>query len=229
VLNRRTAHRSLTDLIGYRFKRLELLECALTHSSFASHPNECNERLEFLGDRVLGLVVAETLLKYFPHENEGQIARRLAAVVDGKTLSHIARSIELGNCLRVSMGSNTDPLVEQDAVLADAMEAIFGAIYLDAGLSAVQPVIEKIWSPLINAETTPPIDAKSKLQEWAQGRHMKLPDYRIQDQTGPDHAPEFKIKVVLEDGRFSIGSGKSKRIAEQNAAAELLSKIEYKK
>ena len=222
-----TANTSLAEFIGYRFKRLELLECALTHSSFSSDPKDSNERLEFLGDRVLGLVIAETLLEYFPHENEGQIARRLAAVVDKKTLAHIGRLIKLGNYLRVSSGnSKADLLVMQDTVLADAVEAIFGAIYLDAGLPSVQSVIERFWKPLINAESTPPIDAKTKLQEWVQGQHLGLPNYSVQEQTGPDHAPLFTVKVALEDGRFSIAVGKSKRLAEQNAAAGLLVKIE---
>ncbi|MBB43729.1 MAG: ribonuclease III [Rhodospirillaceae bacterium] len=230
VLDRNTAHTSLAEFIGYNFIRPELLECALTHSSFSCHPCKSNERLEFLGDRVLGLVVAEILLKYFPYENEGQIARRLAAVVDRKTLVHIARLIKLGDYLRVSNGnSKTDLLVGQDAVLADAVEAILGAIYLDAGLPAVQSVIERLWEPLINADTVPPIDAKTKLQEWLQKRHKGLPNYIVQERTGPDHAPAFTVKAALEDGRFSIGVGKSKRLAEQNAAVKLLVKIENKK
>ncbi len=219
------APQALAEKLGHGFSRPDLLIRALTHSSFADGAEGSNERLEFLGDRVLGLVVADMLLTRFPDEDEGSIARRFASVIDRNSLAGVAGFLELGDYLRVGNGDAQSGTREQAAVLADAMEALIGAIYRDAGLEAARGVIEPLWQPLIDAAPKPPVDAKTALQEWAQARGMALPVYRVVECTGPDHAPEFSIEVSLDGQGTGAGKGGSKRLAEQNAAADLLSRI----
>src|SRR5262249_49728086 len=151
---------------------------------------EGNERLEFLGDRVLGLVTADALLRVFPNENEGDLAPRLAALVSAPTLARVATGFGLAAHIKVARGQKADTV--ETAVLADACEAVIGALYLDGGLAAAEKFISAHWSALMRADIVPPKDAKTALQEWAQARGLPLPVYRVQDSSGPAHAPSFK-------------------------------------
>jgi ribonuclease-3 len=214
--------RPLQDRLGHRFADPALLDQALTHRSVtgqSANPNAkrfTNERLEFLGDRVLGLVIADLLLKKFAAENEGQLAQRLAALVAQPTLVAVARELDLGPHVRAAAGQDAE---DTDAILADACEAVIGALYLDGGLAVAAAFVARHWGPRMDAAVAPPKDAKSALQEWAQGRGLPLPGYRVIDQAGPDHAPSFTVGVSVEGFAEVEGRGRSKRQAETAAAA----------
>ena len=182
-----------------------------------------NERLEFLGDRVLGLVVADLLLKTFPDENEGALASRLAALVSAPSLAQVATDIGLQKYVKVARGQRAEGA--ESAVLADACEALIGALYLDGGLAAAQHFIAARWAGLVKADILPPKDSKTHLQEWAQGRGLPLPNYRVLDSSGPAHAPSFTVAAMVEGVPETSGQGRTKRIAEQAAAAALLKRI----
>lgn len=214
-----------SSALGHNFARPDLLGEALTHPS-AGVRGGCYERLEFLGDRVLALVVAEMLLTGFPAEDEGALAKRLAALVRRETLADVAARIGLGERLRLSRGEDESGGRSNPSVLADAMEAVLGALYLDGGLAAAQAFIERHWEPAMSAAEHPPEDAKTRLQEWAQGAGRPLPRYRTVGSTGPAHSPTFSVEVSVEGGGPETGSGPSKRAAEQAAAAALLARIE---
>ncbi len=213
----------LATTLGHDFARPDLLQIALTHPS-AAQPGEAPsyERLEFLGDRVFGLVVADMLMARFPNENEGDLARRHAPLVSRDSLVAVARGIGLGRFLRMSPGEAGAGTRDSASVMADSLEAVFGALYHDGGLAAAAPVIERLWSPLIAAAPTPPRDAKTALQEWAQGRGRPLPVYRTVATSGPPHKPVFNVEVRVEGLPPATGSGGAKRIAEQDAARALL-------
>ncbi|MEK9684502.1 MAG: ribonuclease III [Rhodospirillaceae bacterium] len=217
--------RVLSKRLGHEFSNTEFIHRALTHSSSAEDFSESNERLEFLGDRVLGLVVAEILLERFPSEKEGQIARRLSKAVDQDSLARVAESIALQDFIRVGPGELKNGTRKRKAVVADSMEAIIGAVYLDAGLEIARSVISEMWMPMIDAFVHPPLDAKTELQEWAQGRGLGLPSYELIKQTGPDHEPAFLITVSVRGYGSANGKGGSKRAAEQCAAETILRKI----
>jgi ribonuclease-3 len=210
----------LAATLGYTFLRTELLDRALTHSSVAERPRDSSERLEFLGDRVLGLVVADMLLREFPNEREGEIARRFAWLVDRGSLADVATMVGLAEFIDHDTGEHVN-----NSVLSDIMEAVIGAIYRDGGLEAARPVVEKMWTPLAGREVTPPVDPKSELQEWAQARHLPLPAYRVTGRSGSDHAPQFNVEAVIRDKPPATGSGPSKRLAERAAAEALLAII----
>ena len=213
----------LAATLGYEFACLDLLETALTHPS-AALPLEVPsyERFEFLGDRVFGLVVADMLMARFPDESEGDLARRHAPLVSRDSLVEVARGIGLGRYLRMSPGEAGAGTRDSASVLGDALEAVFGALYLDGGVAAAAPFIDRLWSPLIAAAPTPPRDPKTSLQEWAQGRGRPLPVYRTVETSGPPHKPLFVVEVRVEGLAPASGSGGAKRIAEQNAARSLL-------
>lgn len=213
----------LATTLGHDFARLDLLAIALTHPS-AARPGEAPsyERLEFLGDRVFGLVLADMLMARFPNESEGDLARRHAPLVSRDSLVAVARGIGLGRFLRMSPGEAGAGTRDSASVMADSLEAVFGALYLDGGLAAAAPVIERLWSPLIAAAPTPPLEAKTALQEWAQGRGRPLPVYRTVATSGPPHKPVFVVEVQVEGLPSATGSGGAKRIAEQDAACALL-------
>lgn len=217
---------SLQRVLDYRFKQPQLLEHALTHRSVSGGRKGAaegevvtNERLEFLGDRVLGLVIAEALLTKFPREVEGQVAQRLAALVAEPTLAAVARGLNLGRHVKAAPGQDAESI---DAILADACEAVVGALYLDGGLPAARTFILTHWEPRINLAGAPPKDAKSALQEWAQGQGLALPKYREASRSGPDHAPVFTCVVAVEGFAEQEGSGKSKQAAETAAATAFL-------
>lgn len=218
---------NLAEKLAYRFDRPDVLEVALSHASAAASEMQTYERLEFLGDRVLGLVMADYLMRHHPSENEGNLARRFAWLVDRNSLAEVAAGLELGEFLRLTPGEQKAGTAKNASVLADSMEAVIGAIYRDGGLEAARPIIERLWAPLAERAVEPPRDAKTALQEKVQSRGMAPPHYRTLDRTGPDHAPLFTVEVGIEDGS-ATGEGPSKRAAEQAAAQVLLKSLEGK-
>ena len=218
------------NTIGYAFKDFQLLKLALTHSSLTAGeilPINSNERLEFLGDRVLGLVIAVMLLEGFPKEDEGEISRRHAALVKMETLARIAVTLDLGNFINMSRGEERMGGREQPAVLADTGEAIIAALYLDGGLDAASNFIRSNWQTVIDQTPLPPKDAKTMLQEWAQQKGLPIPSYTEILREGPAHKPIFTVAVeVVSQGQF-VGSGYSKRNAEQKAAEQMLENIPF--
>ncbi len=218
---------SLENVLGHTFADPDLLVIALTHrgSLEASAKGRqagqsTNERLEFLGDRVLGLVVAEGLLRVYPEENEGALATRLAALVSASTLAKVAEDVCLSPHIKMAPGQQAD--ASESAILADACEAVIGALYLDGGLLAASRFIIERWEPLMRAEIVPPKDPKTALQEWAQSRRLALPAYEVVSESGPAHAPEFTVSAMVEGFPKRKGKGRTKRLAEQAAATALL-------
>ena len=222
---------ALADSTGHTFARPELAAEALTHRSAldrqpalkAAFPNG-NERLEFLGDRVLSLAMANLLLRHFPHEREGELARRHNALVSAGTLVEVAEAIRLG--AHVVRGASEKGDGVKPAILADAFEALLGAIYLDAGFDAASGVVERLFGDRLTAQRTAPRDPKTELQEWAQARRLPLPKYREVGREGPVHAPLFVVDVAVKGQDPAQGRGGSKREAERLAAAALLERLE---
>ena len=214
---------SLAAALGHLFARRDLLETALTHPS-AARPGEARsyERLEFLGDRVLGLVVADVLMARYPDESEGDLARRHAPLVSRDSLVMVSRGLGLGRFLRLSPGEAGAGTGDNDSVRADSLEAVLGALYLDGGLGAAAAIIERLWAPLIAAAPAPPQEAKTALQEWAQARGRPLPAYATVAESGPPHKPRFTVEVRVQGLPAAQGSGGSTRAAEQVAARALL-------
>lgn len=214
----------LTALLGHHFHDAALLRRALTHASAvrgAGAPPLSYERLEFLGDRVLGLIIARLLFSRFPEEAEGDLARRLAALVRKDTLADVAGKLELGGYIDFGPGEQEGGGAENPSMLADACEAVIGALFLDGGLSAAEGFVVPYWTPYLEAEPAPPQDAKTALQEWAQARGLPLPGYHEIDREGPPHDPLFTVEVQVEGLPPATAQGRSKRAAER-AAAELL-------
>ncbi len=216
----------LTEIIGYEFGDPALPRIALSHRSASGRDEPTYERLEFLGDRVLALVVADMLYDAFPHEEEGALAKRLVALVRRETLAEVALRLGLGPLVQLSRGEEEAGGRENPAILADVCESLIGAIYRDGGLDAAREFILRHWSPLMERTETPPKDAKTSLQEWAQGRGLALPSYRQISRSGPDHAPQFTIEVRVAGFPPEIGEGPTKRGAEQIAAERLLERLE---
>lgn len=212
----------LASVVGHRFSDPAMLEQAVTHASATSPARPDNQRLEFLGDRVLGLIVAEALLEAYPGEAEGTLAPRFNALVRRETLAEIAIEIGLGEYLRLGRSESTSGGRKKKAILADAMEAVIAALFLDGGMAVARRFIMARWKARIDAPDTAPTDAKTRLQEWAQGRGMVTPSYAVTARAGPDHAPRFSIEVKLETGETADGVATSKKQAEQHAAAALL-------
>lgn len=215
--------KSLAEVLGHAFAKPDLLDEALTHASAAKRRGRGYERLEFLGDRVLGLILADVLLKTFPKEREGDIAKRHARLVSRQALVQVARAIDLGKSIRLSKGE--EGARTNEAVLADAMEAVIAALYLDGGLDVASVFVTSRWKDLIAADAAPPRDAKTRLQEWAQARGLGLPTYTQTSASGPAHAPQRTIEARVGKLGPAAGSGRSKREAEQAAAAALLAEV----
>jgi ribonuclease-3 len=218
----------LAERLGHRFAHPELLVQALTHPSAAARRGRIDdsyERLEFLGDRVLGLVVADLLLARFPGENEGALAVRHAELVRRETLAEVAGALGLDRHLRLAKGEEAAGERRNPALLANACEAVLGALYLDGGLGAARALIESYWVPRLDSESVPPQDAKTALQEWAQARGLVLPHYREVSREGPAHEPYFTVEVDVEGHEPALGEGRSKRLAEQAAAERLLARL----
>ena len=213
-----------SERIGHAFSRPELLIEALTHPSMGGTAH--NQRLEFLGDRVLGLVIAEALLDQDPRAAEGKLAPRLNALVRKETCAEVASALDLGAALRMGRSEMLSGGRRKQALLGDAMEAVIAAVYLDAGLAAARAVILNHWAGRIAVARSQAPDAKTALQEWAQGRGQPTPVYADVARAGPDHAPLFSVEVRLEDGRNAEGCASSKRAAQQRAAEALLAQLE---
>lgn len=215
---------TLQERLGHNFADIALLGRALTHTSVdaGGGVEGSYERLEFLGDRVLGLVIAEILLEKFPNAAEGELAPRFNALVRRQAVAEIARDLGVGPCLRLGAGEHQTGGRDKAAILADVGESIIAAIYLDGGLAAAGRFIRAEWAPLIERQTAPPRDAKTSLQEWSQGRGLGLPEYNETERLGPDHAPRFTIEVRVAGLNPARGVGSSKREAEQLAAQALL-------
>lgn len=213
---------TLQQRIGYRFKNPHLLAQALVHPSHgASQKAKTFQRLEFLGDRVLGLVIAERLYRLFPREQEGELAKRLAALVCRETCHRVAEIIDLKSALSIETGE----LYAHGSVLADALEALIGAIYLDNGLEAAQNFILEHWQAEIQQGKNPPLDPKTALQEWVQHRLKKTPYYETLAIAGPDHIPTFHVRVSVEGYGQTEATGPSKKHAEQASARLFLERF----
>ena len=208
-------YKLLEKKINIVFKKKDLLKRSLTHKSFDKNNN--NEKVEFLGDRVLGLVIAKKLLEIYPKEKEGTLDKKYASLVNKKTCLEIAKKIELQKYI-LTFNSTKKKKIIEDKVLADSCEALLGAIYLEKGFNIVEKVILNLWSNHIKESVITQIDAKTKLQEFSLKKFKKLPIYKIVSNTGPRHKPLFKVGVKLTDTKFYISTGKSKKDAEQNAA-----------
>jgi ribonuclease-3 len=218
----------LQERLGYTFSRRQLLDEALTHSSFQGNggvPRHSNERLEFLGDRVLGLVVAHWLFRKFTGEEVGALARRYASLVRRETLVEVAEAIHLAPCLRLSRGEEDAGGRSNPGLLADACEALIAAVFLDGGFEPARAMIERLWQDLVLRDVSPPKDAKTLLQEWVQGRGLPLPQYRETARLGPPHAPQFHVEVAIVGLSPVTGVGSSKRAAERAAAEILLEQL----
>jgi len=212
--------------LGHRFADPALLVRALTHASVASPAKLDNQRLEFLGDRVLGLVLAETLLTADAAATEGQLAPRFNALVRKETCADVARQIGLGDVLRLGRSEMMSGGRRKEAVLGDAMEAVIAAVYLDAGLIAARDMVRRLWGARVADVADDARDAKTSLQEWVQARGLPPPDYVEIARDGPDHAPIFTIEVRLASGEVERAQAGAKRQAEQAAAKALLARME---
>ncbi len=216
----------LAEALGHEFARPALLEEALTHPGAAKGPGKRSyDRLEFLGDRVLGLAVADLLMRRFPDESEGALARRQTALVRREALVAVAREIGLGRYLIMSEGEGEAGGRKNRKILADSCEAVLGALYLDGGLGPAARFIARYWTARMEEVVHPPQDAKTALQEWAQGVGKPLPAYRTRAREGPAHEPVFCVEVSVEGVAPVSARGSSKRAAEQAAAATLLKRV----
>ena len=215
-------YQDLERKIDIKFKNIELLIQSLTHKSFNTNKN--NEKIEFLGDRVLGLVIAKKLLEIYPNEKEGILDKKFASLVNKKTCLEIAKKINLNKFVLIFNPNNKKIKIE-DKIISDSCEALIGAVYLDKGLNVAEKVILKLWKNHIKKSVITQIDAKTKLQEISLKNFKKLPTYKLISNTGPSHKPSFKVGVKLSNSKFFISSGKSKKDAEQNAAIECLKSI----
>lgn len=224
---RKGAATVLEERIGYHFTDASQLENALTHiSALRGARNRAGsyQRLEFLGDHVLGLVISDMLYRAFPKADEGELSRRLADLVRKETCTEIARSIDLGAAIRVGSSEANAGARARPAILADVCEAVIGAVYLDGGYKAAEQLVERLWEVRLRATAQPLRDPKTVLQEWAQARGLPTPAYREVARSGPDHNPEFRVSVQLPAFAPAEGLGRSKRAAEQAAAAAMLAR-----
>lgn len=218
----------MTDIADYQFKNPLLLEEALTHPSYSADNNRIRqsyERLEFLGDSVLGLVISEMLFEIFPDENEGALAKRRAAVVCGESLSKVAETINIGQKIRMSGGEEANGGRNNVTNLENALEALIGAIYLDGGLGEAEKFVKTHFGELVKTMAEPPKDPKTTLQEWAQAKGLPVPIYETIEQTGPSHAPVFTIQAKINGLEPVQAKGASKKKAERDAAQLMLERI----
>jgi len=217
----------LEETIGYRFSDADLLERALTHISAlkgAQGRTGSYQRLEFLGDHVLGLAISEMLFEAFPKADEGELSRRLADLVRRETCADVARAVDLGAALRLGASEVRAGGRSRGAILADVCESLIGAIFLDGGYPAALAFVQRFWAERMRKPARPLRDPKTVLQEWAQARGLPTPSYREVERTGPHHDPVFRVAVTLPEREPAEGKGRSKRAAEQAAASALLSR-----
>ena len=215
-------YQSLEKKINIKFKNTNLLIQSLTHKSHNSLKN--NEKIEFLGDRVLGLVIAKKLLEIYPDEKEGILDKKFASLVNKRTCLEIAKNINLEKYI-LTFNPNNKKIKIEDKIISDCCEALIGALYLDKGLNITEKIILDLWKNHIKKSVVTQIDAKTKLQELALKNFKKLPIYKLISNTGPRHKPLFKVGVKLPNTKYFIALGKSKKDAEQNAAIECLKNI----
>ena len=213
---------ALSETLGYRFRDETLLRRALTHAG--ANAELSNERLEFLGDRVLALVVSETLYRLYPEEDEGALTRRVHSLVRWEACAKVAEDIGLWEHL-VLTRSEAAGGRSKGPILGSALEAVIAAIYLDGGMDAARPLIERLWADQFADAATDSRDAKTRLQEWSQARGKGAPVYNLKEQEGPDHAPHFVVEAKVAGFDVALGEGGSKRQAEQDAATKLLAMV----
>lgn len=219
------------DKLGYAFRDLELLKRALSHKSYANEKRlgalSHNERLEFLGDAVLELGVSDLLVRQFPDHQEGELSKIRASLVNETALAEQARKIGLGSFIFLGKGEEQCSGREKNSLLSDAFEAVLGAVYLDSGFQAAFGIVRKLFQPDLSRAVTEDIsrDYKTKLQEEVQNRYKEAPEYRLVGETGPDHAKMFEVHLYVHGEKISVGAGKSKKQAEQNAAQLALSQL----
>ena len=211
------------DKLNHEPKDLRLFELALTHSSVG---RDSYERLEFLGDRVLGIVIANALYQRYPNEPEGNLSKRYNALVDRETCAENGREIGVPALIRLGKQAREDGASQSGNVVGDVVEALIGALYLDGGMEAAERFIRKLWEADLTTQRRAPQHPKSALQEWAAANNRRPPEYEIVDRSGPNHSPRFKVKVVIGKLADAIGEGTSKQEAETAAAAALLEKLE---
>ena len=224
---RRGAVEALQTRLGHVFSTPELLERALTHPSVGEGGKAVPDyqRLEFLGDRVLGLLVADRLSADFPKADEGELSKRLHTLVDRDACARVARRLDVGPALRLSPGETKSGGRDKDGILADAVEAIMAAVYLDGGFDAARALFDRIWAEEMAGGGSPRLaNPKSALQEWAQGQGRPLPSYEVVGRKGPDHAPIFSVQVTVEGLEPLTGQGRSRQEAEKAAATAMLSR-----
>ncbi|WP_323007423.1 ribonuclease III [Pseudorhodobacter sp.] len=220
--------RAFEGRLAHSFRTPELLVEAVTHASISSPTRPDNQRLEFLGDRVLGLVMAEALLTADIGAAEGLLAPRFNAMVRKETCADVAREIGLGDVLKLGRSEMMSGGRRKEALLGDALEAVIAAVYLDGGFDAARKLITRLWAPRIASVKQDARDAKTALQEWAQARGMTPPTYTEQARSGPDHQPIFTVAVRLDNDEHETASAGTKRAAEQAAARALLARMEQK-
>lgn len=222
MTNTPTSLDEIETRIGHRFADRGLLALALTHTSAIQVPSESYQRLEFLGDRVLALTVAGMVYRSFPKADEGELARRLNALVKRETCAEVASQLGLGDAVRLGSGEAQSGGRKKAAILGDIAEAVIAAVYLDAGFEVARDFVERLWHDRMMSATGPLRDAKTTLQEWLQGKGLAAPVYRQVARSGPDHDPIFTIAVDIVGCDGANGAGRSKREAEQNAATRVL-------
>ena len=215
-------YQSLEKKINTKFKNTNLLIQSLTHKSHNSLKN--NEKIEFLGDRVLGLVIAKKLLEIYPDEKEGILDKKFASLVNKKTCLEIAKNINLEKYI-LTFNPNNKKIKIEDKIISDSCEALIGALYLDKGLNITEKITLDLWKNHIKKSVVTQIDAKTKLQELTLKNFKKLPIYKLISNTGPRHKPLFKVGVKLPNTKYFVALGKSKKDAEQNAAIECLKNV----
>lgn len=215
---------ALETALHWRFGNRTLLVEALSHAS--ARGSSSNERLEFLGDRVLGLVIAQEMIARYPSETEGLLAPRLNALVCRETCAEIAAELDLGDYISMSRSEALNGGRRKAALLANVTEAVIAAVYLDGGFDAAQKFILHHWSDRLEDQRSAPVDPKTTLQEWTQARGYRLPDYTVIDRSGPDHAPLFTIRVTLANGRNAEAEATSKRLGERACAQAMLDMLE---
>jgi ribonuclease III len=217
---------NLTELekrLGYHFKNPALLELALTHASTGCGTDY--QRLEFLGDRVLGLIMAEQLYALYPQESEGDLSKRHTALVRGETMTKAARALDVGAFMLISDSEKMAGGQNKQNILSDIMEAIIGAVFIDGGLENARNILMPLLASDIQTMKTPPRDPKTMLQEWAQAQNFGLPEYTLTARSGPDHEPDFTITVTINEKYKASASGPSKRLAEKEAAQILINEL----
>jgi ribonuclease-3 len=213
---------NLEKKINIKFKNIKLLANSITHKSYSSSNNY--EKLEFLGDRVLGLIISKKLLEKFPNEKEGILDKKLASLVNKKKCFEVAKSFNLEKFVLIANNKKNKVKIESK-IISDCCEALIGAIFLDQGIEMAEKFILKLWHEHLNSSDITFIDAKTKLQEYSLKKYKTLPVYKLIENTGPNHNPTFKVAVKIKNSKFVKGTGKSKKEAQQNAADLFLNKI----